>query len=303
MDKLVSYYEKMLDETSRANPLCVQLNITNTCVTNCIYCNKKSFPKAELSLKVIDKVLKDCKSMGVQTIILSGGEPLLHDKLYEILKLVKIKYGFKISVITSGAFTPKNFRDCFKFIDRLNISLDTLDPKIYLKLRRYPITDVLNFTRWVSSLKTWQQINIWCTVTKHNKNTNALVSFAASLGINFYAFPVRTDSKLMASNKRKLSKDKCAYNYLFAIIDASGIVMTCCKLMHDNSDYKTINKKLILGNVNENSFYNIWNHLKSKAIRERVYHSKFKECIDCDRALEINRDFSNYLKNKKSVFL
>jgi MoaA/NifB/PqqE/SkfB family radical SAM enzyme len=252
---------------------------------------------------VIDNILDDCKEMGVQTIILSGGEPLLHPKLYEILILAKIKYGFKTSVITSGAFTPNNFRKCFMLIDRLNISLDTLDPKIYLKLRRYPINDVLSFTKLVSSLKINQQINVWATTTKYNKNVNALEAWSELLGITFHSFPVKTDKKLMTSNKRKMPKENCAYNYLFAIVDASGIVMTCCKLMHDNSDFKTINKKLILGNVNNDNFYHIWNSKKARTIREKIYQHKFRECIDCDRGLEINKGFTNYLREKKSVFL
>ena len=76
------------------------LELTKKCNNNCLYCYNvwkadKNYPKNELNLHewkiVINKIFKDNKP---NVIGISGGEPLLNNDAYEIIKYIKKGAGY-----------------------------------------------------------------------------------------------------------------------------------------------------------------------------------------------------------------
>lgn len=70
----------------------------NHCMTDC-----KPTDTEEISLDTMKKIITYANSVGVMNLILSGGEPLLHSKFFEILEYTKNNFkGLMITITTSG---------------------------------------------------------------------------------------------------------------------------------------------------------------------------------------------------------
>lgn len=103
-------------------------NITNKCNFKCKHCYSNAVghkDKEELSTKEAKELIDDLASMKVPVILLSGGEPLMRDDLFEIIEYISSK-GIKVSLSTNGSlitrYTAKNLKDLG--ISYIGISLD-----------------------------------------------------------------------------------------------------------------------------------------------------------------------------------
>jgi MoaA/NifB/PqqE/SkfB family radical SAM enzyme len=275
---------------------------------------KHTFPQVDLEFTKIEEIINDCYVMGIKSIIISGGEPLLHKDIYDILKMIK-GYGISISLITSLAVKCDIAR-ILENVSRINVSYDADNEDVYKRTRgigelhqvKAGLSEISSMIKSYSA-----QFNIWTVLSKMNEdNIDDIKKYISSLNVTKHTiYGVKTWDKLKA--EKHIVKgtagwvDKCWYTFINFIIDATGNVMTCCKLLHDNSDYKTINKDFILVNVNEERLYNIWNSDISKAKRLNIFNNRSIECADCDRGIKINEELCNYIKNRditnKEIFL
>lgn len=106
-------------------------NITSKCNKNCKYCFK--FNEEDLSFKKNKIILSKLVSLGVDTIIWTGGEPYLYKDLDKLLKLSK-KYGLINCLNTNASLLTKdNAIEKTKNIDKLIISLDFVNDDLNKK--------------------------------------------------------------------------------------------------------------------------------------------------------------------------
>ncbi len=98
--------------------------LTPKCNHDCIYCynvwKHGRYPEGEIDVdsweKIVGKLKKETK---FKTVALSGGEPLLNSKVFDILKILK-KYRINTNLITNGSLMSKEF--AIKFVKK-NISI------------------------------------------------------------------------------------------------------------------------------------------------------------------------------------
>ena len=82
------------------------IKISNYCNSDCEYCmhavsRNKMEKKNEISTELAMKVIKEACDLGVHTIILSGGEPLLRDDIYDLIAYIKSR-GIVPGILTNG---------------------------------------------------------------------------------------------------------------------------------------------------------------------------------------------------------
>src|SRR3989344_2686467 len=65
------------------------IELTNACNFKCIHCGNGTGEKNTLEVDLLKKVFTDFKEGGGEKIMLTGGEPLLHPDLKEILDVCK----------------------------------------------------------------------------------------------------------------------------------------------------------------------------------------------------------------------
>lgn len=72
----------------------VKIELTNKCSRNCKHCSSSAISNnknlKELDFNHVSKIIREAKLMGVETIVFTGGEPLMYDRLCELVKLTSI---------------------------------------------------------------------------------------------------------------------------------------------------------------------------------------------------------------------
>lgn len=95
----------------------IKIELTYKCNLRCIHCSSEgddSFT-TKIPFNEVLKIIKSAKDMGVKTISFSGGEPLLYDKLHDIVNSANLQ-DIQVKIYTSG--TTENYNEFLECIDR-----------------------------------------------------------------------------------------------------------------------------------------------------------------------------------------
>ena len=114
--------------SSRTRKPIVVWNITRTCNLRCVHCYADSHAErypGELSWEQCCAVIDDLADYKVNALLLSGGEPLLHPQLPQILQRATDK-GLKVTISTNGTRITPDMARMFKDLGvaYVGISLD-----------------------------------------------------------------------------------------------------------------------------------------------------------------------------------
>jgi len=107
-------------------------NITRTCNLRCVHCysdsNAASYP-GELAWDQMCNVLDDLANYGVPSLLLSGGEPMVHPRFFELVELASAR-GLKLTISTNGTLiTPERAAQLKAAgVAYVGISLDGIGP-------------------------------------------------------------------------------------------------------------------------------------------------------------------------------
>lgn len=114
----------------------LRVSLTDACNFKCIYCVPPGgFPSIErscyLSRKEIVRFVRLAGTVGIERVRLTGGEPLLRHDIVEIVRDIKQETFIKdLSVTTNGSRLHPLLKPLKEAgLDRINISLDSLDPE------------------------------------------------------------------------------------------------------------------------------------------------------------------------------
>ncbi|MFX1297710.1 MAG: radical SAM protein [Promethearchaeota archaeon] len=62
--------------------------ITQICNQNCIHCFRDPTGKSEMTLAQIRKIFEKISAIGIQDVVLTGGEPLLREDFFKIVDIL-----------------------------------------------------------------------------------------------------------------------------------------------------------------------------------------------------------------------
>jgi cyclic pyranopterin phosphate synthase len=121
----------------------LRISVTDRCNLRCVYC----MPEEGISLKkhsdimsyesMIELVIVAVK-LGIDKIRITGGEPLVRKNIVYFIRQLKNIPGLKELVLTTNGLLLERMAEDLKTtgLDRINISLDTIDPEMYSKITR-----------------------------------------------------------------------------------------------------------------------------------------------------------------------
>jgi len=126
----------------------LRISITDRCNLKCMYCvppdRIPKIPHKEiLSYEEILRIVRVGVSLGVSKVRITGGEPLVRKGVYDFLEqLTQIEGLLDVSLTTNGVLLKENiYKIKSTGIKRINISLDTLNPKKFQKIAGYDCFD------------------------------------------------------------------------------------------------------------------------------------------------------------------
>jgi cyclic pyranopterin phosphate synthase len=91
-----------------------------------------------LTFEEITRIARIFASLGVSTIRLTGGEPLMRKELWKLVRMLREVPGIRdIALTTNGYFLKEQAGELVKAgLDRVNVSLDSLDHKVFADMAR-----------------------------------------------------------------------------------------------------------------------------------------------------------------------
>lgn len=113
----------------------LRISLTDRCNFRCVYC----MPAVGMTFQPRDELLTDdellravglCAKIGFTKLRLTGGEPTVRPHLVELVRAMKAFPGIEEISMTTNALLLSRIADDLKAagLDRINVSLDTLDP-------------------------------------------------------------------------------------------------------------------------------------------------------------------------------
>ncbi len=130
----------------------LRVSLTDRCQLRCTYCLPEEFqdwlPGGRLlSADEILEVVATAVPLGIRTVRLTGGEPLLRRDVVEIVRrIAELPHAPEIAMTTNGLRLAGLAADLAAAgLDRVNVSLDTLDPETFRRMTgRDRLRDVLS---------------------------------------------------------------------------------------------------------------------------------------------------------------
>lgn len=119
-------------------PFVLGFQITGKCTLNCSYCYAQNVVCKNLPYDKAMVIAQEIIDLGVFSISIEGGEPLLHPKWFEITKLF-LEAGLEVAVLTNGTICDNQTIDYFV---KLNKKSDLFTIQVSLDSDNYEINDL-----------------------------------------------------------------------------------------------------------------------------------------------------------------
>ena len=104
----------------------IKIELTNKCSRNCMHCSSNATNNInnlkELDFEDVCKIINEAKQIGVQTIVFTGGEPLMYNRLPELVELTS-KLKMKSNIYT---FAYRTDETLYKYKNLINLGLNKI---------------------------------------------------------------------------------------------------------------------------------------------------------------------------------
>ena len=302
-------------------PFSIIIGVSSICNFKCNYCihslSNKELRKINFNLNIMNynlytKIIDDTnkfpnKIKSLQ--FLKDGEQLINRRLPEMIKYAKQSNKFeKIELITNGVLLTEdlNLQLINARLDTIRISLQGLNKKKYHEISKVDI----DFDKFISIIKHFydnskinnknckvhlKMINIGIDNEKDMEIFNDICDEYSIQYVIPYFTNVNYNNKYdndLYGNKSK-TVNICSRPFMSLYISSDGNIMPCCR--EDN-------KNLIIGNIKNESLYNIWNGKLLKNFRilqlknKRFEHVICKDCCLPDTITTNEDNLDNHSK-------
>lgn len=169
------------ENNARARKPIVVWNITRTCNLRCIHCYSDSeamrYP-GELTWEQMQAVVEDLAAYKIPSLLLSGGEPLIHPHFFDLVGLASSK-GLKLTISTNGTLITPEKAALLKAAEvaYVGISLDGIgDIHDYFRGKEGAFDAAVRGFRACHEVK--QKTGLRLTLTRHNvENIERILDF------------------------------------------------------------------------------------------------------------------------------
>ena len=156
-------------------------NITRTCNLRCVHCysdsNAARYP-GELTWKEMETVVADLAAYGVPSLLLSGGEPMIHSRFFDLVDKAS-QAGLKLTISTNGTLITEEKAALLKAAEvaYVGISLDGIG-RIHDEFRRKEGAFDAAVRGFKNCHEVGQKTGLRLTLTRHNvENIDRILDF------------------------------------------------------------------------------------------------------------------------------
>lgn len=147
--RVVEIFNSIEGEGKRAGIPCTFIRLQG-CNLNCTYCDSQYACSGDATVMTIDEILDKVREFGCNNITVTGGEPLIHPGINELLRALMLdRYSINVetngSIVPTGTFPYNAAGNLFYTMDYKTFSSgqsDKMNPEAFKKL---DCSDVLKF--------------------------------------------------------------------------------------------------------------------------------------------------------------
>jgi MoaA/NifB/PqqE/SkfB family radical SAM enzyme len=118
------------------------LHLTDRCNSRCVACDYWRNGELDVSAESVARVLPDLDRLGTGTVLISGGEPLLHRQWAQICAVLR-QAGLRLWLVTSALSLRKHAARVADLFESVTVSLDGTDRQMYQATRGVNAFDVV----------------------------------------------------------------------------------------------------------------------------------------------------------------
>ena len=237
----------------KKSPLYVQFYITARCNLACEQCNiiYSDAKHQEMDIDQINKVAENLKKIGVNIVLLIGGEPFIRKDIDKIVKAFTSR-NIHVRMQTNGIATEKQLKSCVNYGGKdISISLDTLESSLQDEINggfKKSWTRAINTISNVSNIFPENSTAFFNSVIMP-KNLNQIIKvikFATKIGWGVSLVPVHVSTPDHTMGYRTLDYDN---NVTFDKSNESEIKELIIKLKKIKKDYNLYDSDEYLDDV------------------------------------------------------
>lgn len=189
-------------------PQFIHLELTKKCPLRCKQCYVQAEDKEDLNWEKCQSIVRECADIGVERILLTGGESLLYEHILELIELIN-SLDMKSVISTSGYNLDKTMARQLKKANIYNIfvSINGSTKEIHNLSRS-------NFEESINGIKNLVDEGVWCGINwvarKDNlKDFNNLLKLSKKLKVN--QVNIISPKKDNTGHFQKLSNEELEY--------------------------------------------------------------------------------------------
>ncbi len=263
-------------------PIHIDFETIFGCNLRCVMCthaHKDRYPQRQrwMDIELFKRVVDEGVQHGLSSVGLDQeGEPLLVNNLLDYIAYARQKGILDIMINTNATLLDREKTEALLHsgLTRIHFSLDAITETTYDKIRIGS-----NFSKVMENIlyfcKRKQELGKKLPITrvsfvKMKENEHEMDDFVSfwtdrvdAIAIQEYnlAFPEAGELNPAPGEKRiKNPEFKCTQPWFRVVVLTDGRVLPCCLLGYS--------LKMVVGNVGEESLYNIWNSRKMKELRK-----------------------------------
>jgi cyclic pyranopterin phosphate synthase len=130
----------------------LRISLTQRCNFKCFFCHREGEQNAseELSAEEIGRLVEVASSLGMRSVKLTGGEPLLREDIVDIVSSIA-PHVDEVSMTTNGTLLKEYAKDLHRAgLRRVNISLHSLDPETFKRVTESNALDDVKNGIWAA---------------------------------------------------------------------------------------------------------------------------------------------------------
>ncbi len=307
-------------------PISVELHLTDNCNLKCEWCTDKRLRenKAVMDLQIIERLFREFWRHGTGVTLEGGGEPTLHPAFHQVTESGQ-RNSLDMGLITNGTV------DISESVSRMRwmrVSLDASTRDEYKKEKGIDCFDhVLSNLEKISAARNPKQTFVgvgYVLTTRNQSDLIQLIKHLDSIGIDYiYLRPVEEAKDITPSLenlldlRKKIAEltEKTRIKYMLAISDRvidknAGlpcIAHSLTSIIHANGDVALCEKRredgIILGNVCESSFEDIWVSPYREQVSQKLMNFECQKGCSACRVTGFNMIFEQLEKVHSKHFI
>jgi radical SAM protein with 4Fe4S-binding SPASM domain len=310
------YSQTFLVEHFKKKPhlISLQIELTSRCNERCVHCyipHENKYTDIEDSL--FHKVLEQSKEIGLHTLVLTGGEPMMHPNFIEYLRKVQ-EYDFEINLLSNLTLLNNDIVREMKAsrISGVQVSLYSMKPEVHDSITMVKGSFYKTQNAILKLIENDIPLQISCVLMKQNKNDFIDVLNWANKhkvrAITDYIMMGRYDhSTSNLDNRLSLNeveniinaivendeeyKNKILntdFNVLNQKRDSSediicNVCMSTIGMVANGSVYPCVGwQNYILGNLKTENLQQIWENSPKVKFLRNIRKKDFPKCLECE---------------------